>query len=76
MVFLGDREGEDGELVMYQIELPEDQADVKLHHAMIVMLNGNPGISNVVNTSGGHVYRAGEIARLLNWPMISESDKR
>ncbi len=58
------------------MEVPENKAGIQLENVITVMLNGHPGISNVVNTSGGHVYNIGDKARLLHWPIRGEEDKK
>lgn len=45
------------------VEVP-DVKGVKLHNTLTVMLNGNPGISHVINNTGNSVTRAGSTARI------------
>lgn len=58
------------------IELPEEAENVTIRNVLTVMLSGNPGISNIINETGGHVYHAGDVARLLHWPIRSDADRQ
>ena len=48
------------------IEVP-DMEGVKIHNAVTVVLNGNPGISHVINNSGNAVTRSGNTARIMEY---------
>jgi len=48
------------------IEVPDIEG-VKIHNAVTVVLNGNPGISHVINNSGNAVQRAGNTARIMEY---------
>lgn len=58
------------------IELPEEAPGVTIRNVLTVMLAGNPGISSIINENGGHVYHAGDVARLLHWPIQSDTDRQ
>lgn len=47
-------------------EVP-DVEGVKVHNICSVVLNGNPGISHVINNSGNSVSHAGNIAKIMEY---------
>lgn len=49
------------------MEVPKKVPGIKVHNICTVMLNGNPGLSHVINESGDPVYHTGERAILTEW---------